>query len=515
MTEPNQQPSAPAAAPTTLRSFADLPGPRGRPWIGNLGQFKITGAHLQFEEWCKDYGPLYKLKLGGRKVVVVGDHTLVAQILRDRPDGFRRTARLNEIWTEMGLPTGVFGANGDEWKRQRRMVMAGFDPVHVKAYFPSLQGVAQRLSGRWHKAARTGATIDLQSDLMRYTVDTIAGLAFGAEINTLESDAVVIQQHLDKIFPALFSRIFKPVPLWRWFKSAEDRLLENSLREVMRAVNGFVAEARARMLADPRLREHPKNLLEAMIAAADMPDSGITDAQVAGNVITMLLAGEDTTANTLAWMIHLMWLNRDTLVRATEEVRRVCADPSAPTFSEMAQLDYVEACANETMRLKPVAPQLPLQTLRETVIGDVLLPAGIVVIGLMRRDSVSDNFLPEAAAFKPERWLDADADGQTGLSAHSAKRLSMPFGAGPRICPGRYLALLEMKMAMATLLGQFDIAAVDTPDGLPAREVLNFTMTPVGLTMRLQTRSAKSTTEPMDSAGAAPNSIANKTFTSP
>ena len=435
-------------------------------------------------------------------MVVVGDHTLVAQILRDRPDGFRRTARLNEIWTEMGLPTGVFGANGDEWKRQRRMVMAGFDPVHVKAYFPSLQGVAQRLSGRWHKAARTGATIDLQSDLMRYTVDTIAGLAFGSEINTLESDAVVIQQHLDKIFPALFSRIFKPVPLWRWFKSAEDRLLENSLREVMQAVNGFVAEARARMLADPRLREHPKNLLEAMIAAADLPESGITDAQVAGNVITMLLAGEDTTANTLAWMIHLMWLNRDTLVRATEEVCRVCADPSAPTFSEMAQLDYVEACANETMRLKPVAPQLPLQTLRETVIGDVLRPAGIVVIGLMRRDSVSDNFLPEAAAFKPERWL--DADGQTGnadsggfpahsgLSAHSAKRLSMPFGAGPRICPGRYLALLEMKMAMATLLGQFDIAAVDTPDGLPAREVLNFTMTPVGLTMRLQTRSAKS-----------------------
>jgi len=75
----------------------------------------------------------------------VGDHAEIAKILRDRPDGFRRTTRLDEIWTEMGLPTGVFGANGEEWKRQRRMVMAGFDPVHVKAYFPSLQGVAQRL----------------------------------------------------------------------------------------------------------------------------------------------------------------------------------------------------------------------------------------------------------------------------------------------------------------------------------------------------------------------------------
>jgi cytochrome P450 len=144
------------------------------------------------------------------------------------------------------------------------------------------------------------------------------------------------------------------------------------------------------------------------------------------------------------------------------------------------------------MRLKPVAPQLPLQTVRETVIGDVLLPAGIVVISLMRRDSVSDEFLPDASAFKPERWLHDDAEGQPGHpghTAHSAKRISMPFGAGPRICPGRYLALLEMKMAMATLLGQFDIAAVDTPDGLPAREMLNFTMTPVGLSMRLHARS--------------------------
>ena len=85
----------------------------------------------------------------------------------------------------MGLQPGVFGANGDTWRRQRRMVMAGFDPAHVKRYDPSLLTVAQRLAGRWDKAAQSGATVDLQSDLMRDTVDTIAGLAFGAEVNTL------------------------------------------------------------------------------------------------------------------------------------------------------------------------------------------------------------------------------------------------------------------------------------------------------------------------------------------
>jgi cytochrome P450 len=106
----------------------------------------------------------------------------------------------------------------------------------------------------------------------------------------------------------------------------------------------------------------------------------------------------------------------------------------------------------------------------------------------MRRDSVSEQHLPHAASFEPERWLAGHGDAPASLQAASAKRLSMPFGAGPRICPGRYLALLEMKVAMATLLGRFEIADVSTADGRPPRENLAFTMAPVGLRMRLRTR---------------------------
>ena len=89
--------------------------------------------------------------------------------------------------------------------------MAGFDPRHLRAYFPSLVKVSERLAGRWRRAADAGAPIDLQGDLMRYTVDTVSGLAFGAEVNTLESDDDVIQRHLDKIFPAIFRRIMNLV----------------------------------------------------------------------------------------------------------------------------------------------------------------------------------------------------------------------------------------------------------------------------------------------------------------
>ena len=481
------QPRTEGAGPA-LRRAADLPGPRGIPVLGNALQIAPERFHLQLEQWARDHGPFYKLRLGRQLALVVGDHEVVATVLRDRPHGFQRTPRVREVGMEMGLLPSVFGSEGDDWQRQRRMVMASFDPGHVKRYFPALLKVADRLAARWSRAAQADATIDLQADLMRYTVDTIAGLAFGSEVNTLDGDADVIQQHLDKIFPALHRRMFAIVPTWRLVRTAADKRLAHSVAEVRAAVGAFVAQARARMQADPTLRDKPGNLLEAMIAAADLPGSGISDINVAGNVFGMLLAGEDTTANTLAWMIHLLWQNPLALARATEEVRRLLGPPGSPiTLAQMDALDYVEACAHETMRHKPVAPVNSMQALHDTVLGDVQVPAGTQVICLTRRDSVSDAHVPQAALFQPERWL----PGPTGAAAQmasTAKRTSMPFGAGPRMCPGRYLALLEMKVAIATLLTHFDIASVDTADGQAPVERLAFTMTPVGLRMRLRLR---------------------------
>jgi cytochrome P450 len=209
---------------------------------------------------------------------------------------------------------------------------------------------------------------------------------------------------------------------------------------------------------------------------------------MAGNVLTMLLAGDDTTANTLAWMIDLLWRHPASLARAPAEVRRLVPGPVEPTLDELAQLDFVDACAHETMRLKPVAPLIGLQALRDTVVGDVQLPAGGVIFNVMRRDSVSEQHLQRAAAFEPERRLAEGTLGGARQAASAVKRVSMPFGAGPRICPGRYLALLEVKMAMVVLLGHFEIESVDAPGGLPAAEKLSFTMMPVGLVMRLRER---------------------------
>jgi cytochrome P450 len=480
-------PPATAAPTAPRRPLAGLPGPPRLPLLGNVLQLDTPRMHQQLQGWCQTFGPLFRLRLGGDDVLVCGDHAATAGSLRDRPEGFRRTTRMSEIAAEMGLPGGVFGADGEAWRRQRRMVMAGLDPAHVRRYHPALVGVARRLAERWRRSA--GQPVDLQADLMRYTVDAVAGLAFGSAVDTLSSDGDVIQQHLDRVFPALFDRIMSPLPTWRWTprwaRPPSARRLERSIAVLNQAVSDFVAAARARLDASAERRADPPNLLEAMIVAADEPGSGINDEQVAGNVFTMLLAGEDTTANTLAWAIELLWRHPEELRRATEEVRAVCGRAEDPTLEQLARLEHVEACLHETLRLKPVAPLQALEALRDSVVGDVFVPRGTVVLHLMRHDAVREAHVPRPEAFEPARWR---PEGEPGALPAAARRTSMPFGAGPRICPGRYLALVEMKLALATLLGGFEIEWVGTAHGGPAAERLSFTMAPVGLAMRLRER---------------------------
>jgi cytochrome P450 len=458
-----------------LRRIQDLPGPRGLPIVGNMFQLDTASIHLTAEKWSRQYGEYFRFRIGPRQIVVLANPEAIATALRDRPDGFQRTTRLMAIAKEMGF-NGVFAAGGESWRRQRAMVMASFDPGHIKTYFPALVNVTRRFERRWQRAAAAGDWIDLQADLMRYTVDVTAGLAFGADINTLESDEEVIQSHLDKIFPSLFRRLMAPVDYRRWFA---DRKLEKHLVALQRAVADFIAQARARLDANPQLRERPTNLIEAMVAARDTEGSGVDDADVAGNVLTMLLAGEDTTANTLAWMIYLLHRHPEALQRAREEV--LTKSSVLERYEEVTALPFIDACINETMRLKPVAPIIMLEPIRDTVVGGIEVPAGTLVMCLMRAGATDERHFPEPQVFDPARWL-------SGTPASSAKRVSMPFGAGPRLCPGRYLALLEMKMAMAMLFGSFDIEAVTTPDGRDAREHLAFTMAPVGLRLKLRAR---------------------------
>ena len=472
------------SAPPKLREVRDLPGPRGLPLLGNTLQVEPARLHQIAEGWAREYGDFFRFRVAGRSFLALADPDAIAAVLRDRPDGFQRSSRLEESGKESGVG-GLFSANGADWKRQRPMVMAGFDPAHIKAYYPTLLKVTERFRNRWARAAASGAAIDLQADLMRYTVDVTAGLAFGADINTVESDEEVIQQHLDKMLPALFRRLKAPFPYWRYFRLPRDREMERHRRAVQAAVDGFIADARNRLAADPGLRAHPANLIEAMVAARDAEGSGLDDADLSSNILAMLIAGEDTTANTIAWMIYLLARHPEAQAKAKEEVKAVLGEATRPaplpTHEQLGRLAYLDACMNETMRLRPVLPVMILEAARESIVAGIRVPKGHLVLCLRRRPATDEKHFRDAALFRPGRWL----EGGTASPA-SAKRVAMPFGAGPRLCPGRYLAMHEIKMVMAMVLADFGIGEVAVPGGGEVREEMHITMGPVGLKLTLR-----------------------------
>lgn len=463
------------------RSMRELPGPKGLPLLGNMLQIELGKMHLILERWAEIYGEVFQFSIGTRKFMVCANPADISNVLKDRPDGFSRTSRLELIARELRIE-GVFSANGDVWRRQRPLVMAAFNPTHVKAYFPSLYIVTNRFLKRWDKHAINSHPFEIESDLMRYTVDVTAGLAFGSDINTIESEDVIIQRHLEDIFRMLQQRLLAPLPYWHWVKLPEDRNLDENIKIVHKTVQGFIQAAQERINRDPSLREHPSNLLEAMIVARGEDNSMLTDAELAGNVVTMLLAGEDTTAHTLAWLLHLLYHNPAVMGRVRAEVDEVIGSDSLPRRHEqLGQLNYLEACINEAMRLRPVAPVIVLEANRDGIVGGTAVQKGTVLMLLTRVGSMDSRSFAEAPKFNPDRWLGTS-------TTTNQRKVSIPFGAGPRTCPGRYLALEEMKMVVSMVVKNFDIVQIQTPDGKEVEEKLTFTMGPVGLCMKLKQR---------------------------
>ena len=464
------------------RRFSSLPQPPAWPLVGSLPYFDPPRVHLVIEEWARRYGTPFRVHLGKRQMLVIDDPAEIGRILRARPGAFRRVRPVESIFRELGI-AGLFSSEGADWERQRRLVMRAFDPAHLKSYFPSLCKVTTRLLARFTQAAESGALLDLQQEFMRYTVDVTAGLAFGIDINTIEGGDNAIQRHLDQVFPSVNRRMSALFPWWRYVKLPADRALERDLAVVRQAIDGFIAAARQRMSANPELQAHPGNLIEALLAARDMPASGFSDADVSGNVFTALLAGEDTTANTLAWLTCFLADEPHAQDAAQNEADAVLgAMRVLNDFSRVDQLVYTAAATREAMRLKPVAPLLSHESNEAVTVCGIALRARTPVATLMRPAGLDPVLFPEPLAFRPQRWLPGGAPGER---ESAARRVLMPFGGGPRFCPGRYLALLEIQMVTSMLMKNFHIERVGRE---PVRERNALSMFPEGFRARLRLR---------------------------
>jgi cytochrome P450 len=445
-------------------------------------QIKTSLFHKQLEGWADQFGNYYRLRLGSQDALVLSDPVAVAKLMRDRPESVTRAIRITKALNEAG-GHGVFTAEGDHWRAQRKMVMRSLTPEVIRNFFPHLVEITERLQRRWSHAVTTGQKIDFLHDLGAFSLDAIVGLSMGYDINTIEGGENQLQRDIEFMFQRVAKRVTSPIPYWRYVRLPADREMDAASKRVQTAVYGFIDLARRQMDENPELRQRPANLLQALIAARDEPESGFTDHDVVGNAFTMVFAGEDTTSHSLAWLIYHLARSGDAERQMQQEAAQVMGEDKV--LRQYGQLDafaYLDAAINESMRLTPVAPIMTLEPTADMVIGDVAVAASTPVILLLRQVSKQGDFGPEQQVFNPQRWLSTPTCPIRG----DLTRQMFPFGGGARFCPGRYLAMVEIRMVMTMLAQNFNLELDRTAP--PVNDIFVYTMNPdampIGLTMR-------------------------------
>lgn len=457
------------------RTLASLPAPRGLPLLGNALQIVPAQMHLQLENWAAELGPIYRINLAGRQAAVFAQSDALATVLRDRPQGFRRYDQVEAVFNELGV-NGVFSAEGERWKRQRRIWLATLNANQIRGFHDRLGMITGRLLRRWQRAAEQAEVLDITAELMRYTVDVTTLFALGHDGNTLEQGDDVIQKHLNKVFPAVGRRLIAWFPTWRYFKRAMDREIESALAELKSVSSEMIADARRRL--DQQPDQAPSCFLEALVAARDEDGSSLSESDVFANCLTALLGGEDTTANTQAWLIHYLAGAPDIAAALHAEADALMGDSEIPDASSLpALLPWTDACINETMRLKPIAPYYLMTSLRATDLCGVALPAGTHLM-LLPRFAAGSAPVQAPAGFAPQPG--------SGPDSAAGRAPTFPFGFGPRLCPGRNLALAELRSLTLMLARNFDVEAVAMSE--PVKEHLSFTLSPENLRVRLHRR---------------------------
>ncbi len=471
-------PASSAEAAFASRTVSSLPGPAGLPWLGNLLQMDAKRPHITMKRWGEAYRPIFRFALAGKPFVGITDHVVIQQLLRDRPARVRRMRSIQEVIDEIA-GTGLFSAEGEDWRRQRRLTAPAFSNANLQHYFPRIRLVTQRLARLFERRAKAGEPFEIQRDFMNYAVDVTTWLTTGCDVNTMETGGEEFQRDLEEAFPAIARRINAPFPYWRYVQLGRDRRLAAALKRLRGRVNHMVAARRERTPVKNLLLDG--DLLDALVQAYDEDGAPLSEKEIFGNIITILTAGEDTTAYSLAWTIFFMARAPEVQQRMRAEVRRVLGNGSiVEKLDQLEQLEFIEAVALEAMRLKPVAPALFLEANEDLVVLDTKIPRGMNITVLTNFDSLTEEHFSFPNEFRPERWLENERPGNWNHSP----RAFMPFGAGARVCPGRSLALAEIKIVLAMICRQFEVHRNEA-DG-PVDDRFVFSVAPANLRVTLR-----------------------------
>ncbi len=467
-------------APVPTPAVAPYPPLVRAPWPGAWGVALARDPLGTVRALHAAHGDVVRVRALGRTFVVVGHPELAREVLVTQQKRFARGYAHRGL--KLFLGEGLLTSEGEHHRRHRRMAQPAFHRERVVGYSRTMVAAAEAWDARWRARADRTAPIDVAAEMMALTLGIAGETLFGVDVGGSAAEVADALGDALHAAPLAFLPFGKwamrlPIPLARRFRTARRRL--------DRVVFGMIAERRAAAArGEPADRG---DLLSMLLAARDDEDAPGADVSAGGaagtalgddelrdEAMTIFLAGHETTASALSWTWYLLAQNRDAAARLQGELDAVLgtgAARRAPSMDDLAALPYARAVIAESMRLFPPAYAIGRMCVERTTLGGYAVEPRWGVLTSPWLAHHDPRWWPEAARFRPERWLDPEE------AAARPRFAYFPFGGGSRICIGEQFAWTEATLVLATLASRWAVRLVPGAEPRPHGAV---TLRPVG-----------------------------------
>ncbi|WP_422929451.1 cytochrome P450 [Singulisphaera sp. PoT] len=422
------------AVTTTEPLKKSPPGPKGHWFFGSGREFQRD--RLGFLEECsRTYGDVVSFRLAHHPIIVVNHPDQIEEVLVTNNKHYIKHFALR--MTKSTLGNGLLTSEGEFWRRQRRLSQPAFHRERIAASADMMVAFTERMLEGW----RDGQTRDIQNDMMQVTLQIVAKALFDADVSGESADASEAMEFVLRCFTA---RVGKIIRLPEFIPTPVNIRLRRAIKSLDSIIFRVIEERRASG-ADRG------DLLSMLLQAHDEDDGGgMTDRQLRDELMTLFMAGHETTANTLGWALYLISLHPEVESRLHAELDSVLGD-RLPTLSDLPKLPYTENVISETLRLYPTVWLLGREAIVPTEVGGYPVPVGTTIYmsqWVLHRDP---RFFDDPLSYRPERW-------ENQLSKRIPRYAYFPFGGGPRICIGNTFALMESALILATIARRFRLS---------------------------------------------------------
>jgi cytochrome P450 len=417
------------------------PGPRGHFVWGNLREVQREPLHFYIKNWRR-YGDIIRFRsFGNYHWYFFARPEHVEYILRVNAQNYPKGVLIRELKHLVG--EGLLTSEGETWLKNRRLAQPGFHRKRLQTFGQNMTGAAEVLAERWQPFARDRQPFDVMRDMMGVTLQIVAQSLFSADAS---GDVETVGHALDTVLEETNYRmlhLFQP-PL---------EMPTRRNRRFVRA-RGTLDRIVYRII-DDRLRTQADtdDLLSMLVHARD-EDTGerMNRRELRDEVMTLYLAGHETTAMTLTWTWYLLAQNPDVERNLHDELAGVLGGRT-PTIDDLPKLPYTRMVIDEVLRLYPPAWSVARQAIDDDEIAGYLLPKGAPVTAVQYITHRHPEFWSDPERFDPERFAPQ-------RSAGRPKFAYFPFGGGPRLCIGNNFALMEAQLILATLAQRYRVRVV-------------------------------------------------------